>query len=640
MPEQSQGLAPFGERLRELTDKLKQSVVEGSEEDFKKALEQIVGEFFEQMFPRAFEQAFPRAMEHMPEAILKVWIEKPEFRLRLSEIQQEYLPTIVEALPEDWRSDPKFFMALKLIGFLPFMGVITGPLEYSLRSLAWKQDRLGPTLEHAVKAILQVDEESYGFFVKDETNRYVYVNKAMEVLLERPKSDIEGRTDAEIYDKKDAEILAVEFEKALQGNLIRRTQTRRVGKKNKTFLEVFVAKRDPWDMPVGIYGICRDITEHGEPVRLAEITDRRYPSRTMRKVLAECLLAAETDSRVLLLGETGSGKEYLARYIHNHSKRAGKPFWPINLAAIPATLVESELFGYEKGSHDKAHDRKRGQLELAEGGTLLLDEIGDFPRDLQPKLLTFLDDMEFTRLGGTKKIKIDSRIIAATNQEVYHEREQGNFRRDLFFRLNVHLIRVPPLRERTEDIPVLVKELIPTLAKELSVSAPTAVTPEAIESLSRYNWPGNVRELRNILERAVGISRGEPITTDMLKFGDEPKSEEEAQKGIGQGDKSSLPLFPEGHREMDLVKDVFLGLSEKQQGYHLDIMVNQLCGGQSGAVKYVSELLKMSAKTVKNRLKLVTEKEVATGNPGLGARDRMVPKLQKYLVDEILNPTR
>ena len=636
------------ERMAELTVKLKKSVIEDSQEDFERILKQMSLEFLDQfLFSETseriqlspFERIVQKVFEEMPQLLLKEWTEKPEFRAKLDQIVWEHIPGIIGNLPEERRSDPNFLLALRWLGAFPGYGFLTLPLEEVLRSMAWKSGRLGPTLEQGVKAILQVDEEAYGFFVKDMENRYVYVNTAMERLLDRPKTAIEGRTDAEIYDKKDAEVLAQDFDEAIQGSLVRRARMRKIGKKNKAFLEVFVAKRDPWDRPVGIYGICREITDPATFVQLADIPDSQYPSRAMRKVLAECLLEAETDSLVLLTGETGSGKEYLARYIHEHSRRAEAAFWSINMAAIPETLFESELFGYEKGAHNIAHDPKPGQLEMALGGTLFLDEIGEVPFNLQAKLLKCLEDKEFLRLGGRKKIKIDARIIAATNKDLYREADENNFRRDLLYRINGSTIGVPSLRERLEDIPVLVRELIPELAQELSVPAPTAVTPETMEGLSRYEWPGNVRELKNVLQRAVKVARGRPVTPSMLKLGQERVSEEASEEGEGLEDRSYRPMGYERDNEIDLAREDFRSLPHEDQGYHLDIMVNRLCGGQSGAAKVVAELLKMSRKTVKNRLKLVTDKKITSGNPGL-AEDRMRRKTTKYLIDTFLKQAR
>ena len=224
------------ESLAELTFQLKQSVLDDSQEDFVRILGQSFQEFFKTIYfsktfrqieRRSFDDMLTKILEQMPEKILKAWSEKPQVREKIEQIVLKGLPKIIDDIPDNLKSDPDFLMALRWLGSFPFYGFITIPLEHVLRSMAWKSGRLGPTLEHAVKALFMVDDESYGFFIKDAGNRYVYVNKAMELLLERPKSEIEGRTDAELYEKKDAEVLAGEFEEALQGSLISRARMRR-----------------------------------------------------------------------------------------------------------------------------------------------------------------------------------------------------------------------------------------------------------------------------------------------------------------------------------------------------------------------------------------------------------------------------
>ncbi|MFZ5867344.1 MAG: sigma-54-dependent transcriptional regulator [Thermodesulfobacteriota bacterium] len=243
----------------------------------------------------------------------------------------------------------------------------------------------------------------------------------------------------------------------------------------------------------------------------AEAADARgsvpeYPSRAMQVCLAGARRAAATDSIVLLLGESGSGKDYLARYIHDHSRRSEGPFFTINCAAVAPELAESELFGHEPGAFTGSRGRKRGLLELAEGGTLFLNEIGDLSLLMQAKLLTFLDSRTFTRVGGETQIAVDARLIVATNKMLAQEAILGHFRADLYYRLNVFTITVPSLRERREDIPVLVKEILRNLVSERVTAVVPRVDPAAMNSLLRYEWPGNVRELRNILERALILS--------------------------------------------------------------------------------------------------------------------------------------
>jgi transcriptional regulator with PAS, ATPase and Fis domain len=213
---------------------------------------------------------------------------------------------------------------------------------------------------------------------------------------------------------------------------------------------------------------------------------------------------------VLILGETGVGKSRLARRIHAKSPRADRPFFEVNCASLGPQLVESELFGHERGAFTGATAQKRGIVEAAEGGTLFLDEVGDLPPGVQAQLLTFVDHRRFRRVGGTRTLIADVRIIAASNADLRQLAERGSFRRDLFYRLSVVPVEVPPLRERREEIPALARQVL----EELTIREPGRLTyldRGFTEALQRYDWPGNVRELRNALERALILSRGEPL---------------------------------------------------------------------------------------------------------------------------------
>jgi len=231
-----------------------------------------------------------------------------------------------------------------------------------------------------------------------------------------------------------------------------------------------------------------------------------YKSPAMRETLNQAQLAAATDSIVLLQGESGTGKDYLARFIHDRSRRSSGPFFAINCAAVSAELAESELFGHEPGAFTGARGRKRGLLELAEGGTLLLNEIGELSKTMQAKLLTFLDTRTFTRVGGENQITVSARLIAATNKELHREVTEHRFRSDLFFRLNVFAIRIPPLRQRKEDITVLAQEILTQLTAEMGFPDSSKLDSDTLGKLSSYDWPGNVRELRNVLERSLMLS--------------------------------------------------------------------------------------------------------------------------------------
>lgn len=219
---------------------------------------------------------------------------------------------------------------------------------------------------------------------------------------------------------------------------------------------------------------------------------------------------AASDATVLLRGESGTGKELITRAIYHHSNRAHQPFLVINSAAIPETLLESELFGYEKGAFTDAKERRIGKLEQCNGGTLFLDEIGDMPHAIQTKLLRVLEGKSFERLGSNKTIKVDVRLITATNKDLEKLLKEGTFREDLYYRLNVVTIQIPPLRERKEDIPQLVEYFISKYNKEFKTGI-SKISPEALKILQGYNWPGNVRELENVIKKTLLLGKGNVI---------------------------------------------------------------------------------------------------------------------------------
>ena len=218
-------------------------------------------------------------------------------------------------------------------------------------------------------------------------------------------------------------------------------------------------------------------------------------------------MVAPTESTVLIKGETGTGKEFIARAIHNLSPRSNRPFVKFNCAAIPSGLLESELFGHEKGAFTGAVAQKIGRFELSHGGTLFLDEVGDIPFELQPKLLRVLQEKEFERLGSTRAQRVDVRLVAATNRDLSQMMAEEKFREDLYFRLSVFPIRIPSLRDRTEDIPLLARHFVDLYAQRMGKRIET-IPAETMESFCRYRWPGNIRELQNFIERSVILSTG------------------------------------------------------------------------------------------------------------------------------------
>ena len=302
---------------------------------------------------------------------------------------------------------------------------------------------------------------------------------------------------------------------------------------------------------------------------------------------------AATDVTVLLRGESGTGKELLARAIYYHSKRKDKPFFVINSAAIPETLLESELFGYEKGAFTDARERRIGKLEQCNGGTLFLDEIGDMPLSIQTKLLRALEDKSFERLGSNKTVKVDVRLITATNKNLESLIKEGKFREDLFYRLNVVSIPIPPLRERKEDIPRLVEYFLTKYAREFNKKG-VSLSESALAVLERYDWPGNVRELENTIKKALLFAKSTIIFPEGIFI---PENIPEERK---QGFFYSRELFS------DLVKN---GLRRESGNLYKEIIeeverallaetLKQVNGNQSEAAK----ILGISRPTLKDKI--------------------------------------
>jgi formate hydrogenlyase transcriptional activator len=269
------------------------------------------------------------------------------------------------------------------------------------------------------------------------------------------------------------------------------------------------------------------------------VTEIIGASTSLRQLLQSIETVAPTDATVLIMGETGTGKELIAKAIHRLSRRANRAFVKMNSTAIPATLLEAELFGHERGAFTGATNQRIGRFELAHQGTLFLDEIGDMPLELQPKLLRVLQEQEFERLGSARTIKTDVRIVAATNQDLIDRVEIGEFRSDLYYRLNVFPVRIPALRERKDDIPLLANHFAQKFAAKMGKEV-SLIPAETIQKLQSYDFPGNVRELENIIERAViltcdGVLRGEFLelhTTLKKKFYGGSRTLEEFERGF------------------------------------------------------------------------------------------------------------
>jgi PAS domain S-box-containing protein len=352
-------------------------------------------------------------------------------------------------------------------------------------------------------------------FMKDLSLRYTHVNPATAKLLGVSESEMLGKTTEDYLPKEAAQTIREFDTRALRGETVEDLVTRKIRGSQITLHEVRTPLYNGSGEISGICVICRDVTDFHKIQDRPKFDPQEYRSEAMRSVLKQAALVASGRSVILLLGESGVGKDYLAKYIHERSNYSSGPYFSINCAAVPSELAESELFGHEAGAFTGANRRKRGLLELAEGGTLLLNEIGELSPTLQAKFLTFFDTRTFTRVGGQQEITVNARILAATNRDLQNEISSGGFRADLYYRLNVLSIRVPPLRERTEDLPILVTQLLSALAKDLQMGSAPELTAKDMARLYNYHWPGNVRELRNVLERAIIISGGGALNLDI-----------------------------------------------------------------------------------------------------------------------------
>ncbi len=309
----------------------------------------------------------------------------------------------------------------------------------------------------------------------------------------------------------------------------------------------------------------------------------RSPVFTEAITLAE-KVAARRRTTVLLMGETGTGKELFARGVHYASRASGEPFVAVNCAAIPGALLESELFGHERGAFTDARSKKRGLMELAGEGTLFLDEVRELPPQLQPKLLRALEERKVRRLGGLEEIDVGCRIIAASNRALEEDVTEGRFREDLFYRLNVFRIRVPSLRERENDVILLARFFLRVLAKEQGLE-PNTLMPSAMTALQEHSWPGNVRQLKNTIERAAILAGGDPINEDHLRI----PSQADRRKG-----RESLPfgggiLIPPEGKSMEEIEGEAIRLTLRLTG-----------GNQTAAAR----ILGLSRQTVIRKMKV------------------------------------
>ncbi|MFH1596598.1 MAG: sigma-54 dependent transcriptional regulator [Pseudomonadota bacterium] len=302
-------------------------------------------------------------------------------------------------------------------------------------------------------------------------------------------------------------------------------------------------------------------------------------SRGMQEILALVKRVASSRATVLVTGESGTGKELIARAIHQCSNRAQKPFISVNCAALTETLLESELFGHERGAFTHAVAMRKGRFELADGGTLFLDEVAEMSPALQVKLLRVLQEMEFERVGGSRSIKVDVRVVAASNRDLKEEVEAGRFREDLFYRLNVVHLHIPPLRQRQEDTPLLATHFIQKYVAE-NVRGKTRVTPEALKLLVQYAWPGNVRELENVVERAVILCHNNLITPNDLPAELAPAAPD-SRLDIDR----FIPLHTPLPEALDHIEEQMIRRALEQSG-HVQVRAAELLGITKSLLQY------------------------------------------------------
>ncbi len=383
--------------------------------------------------------------------------------------------------------------------------------------------------EHELRAIVDAIPQSIRVLGTDGST--LYANRSFLEYTGLTLSDVQAPgSRSRTFHPEDVERLKDERQRALSGDkpFENEQRVRRSDGQYRWFLIRFNPVRDPEGRVLRWYATGTDIHERKqaeERVRIENLALREEidhtsmfeeivgSSRGLRRVLAQLSKVAGTDSTVLVLGETGTGKELIARAIHKWSRRAAEPFIRVNCAAIAPSLVTSELFGHEKGAFTGAVQRRLGRFEAANGGTIFLDEVGDLPMETQVALLRVLQEREFERIGSSRPISVDVRVVAATNRDLEAAVAAGAFRQELFYRLNVFPIRIPPLRERSDDIPLLAQYLIERYAKQAGKKI-RDIGKRTLDILMAYQWPGNVRELQNVIERAVILCEGETFVVD------------------------------------------------------------------------------------------------------------------------------
>jgi PAS domain S-box-containing protein len=421
---------------------------------------------------------------------------------------------------------------LRLIENAANMAVIAIEGERSQTVLKAALDRAASS-EAELRIILDAVPQQIVVLGTDGAN--IYANQAVMDYTGLSKGEVMGQDfRPRVFHPEDIERLRGERREALLRGVPFENEQRMQRKDGqyRWFLIRYSPVRDESGKVVRWYATGTDIDDRKraeertakENLALREEIDRSSmfeeivgSSGALRKVLAELTKVAPTDSTVLITGETGTGKELIARAIHRRSRRANRAFIVVNCAAIPQSLIASELFGHEKGAFTGAVQRRTGRFEAADGGTIFLDEIGELPMEMQVALLRVLQEREFERVGGTESVRVDVRVLAATNRDLQRAVDSGTFREDLFYRLNVFPIYLPPLRERPGDIRLLVEYLIDRFAKKAGRKF-TDITQRSLQVLMSYDWPGNIRELQNVIERAVVLCERETFSVDETWF--------------------------------------------------------------------------------------------------------------------------
>jgi len=367
-------------------------------------------------------------------------------------------------------------------------------------------------------------------YIKSLDSTYTYANRATMALFGcRDESELVGHSDDSFFPAQTANALRAIDRQVFRGETSEQEVVTTDSNGNpKVYWEVktplYAGASEP--RVIGLLGISSDITQirlladENQALKDDLATDNNKEivgaDFGLASTLSLATKAGRHDSSVLLLGETGVGKDVIANYIHRVSTRSTGPFISVNCGAIPEALMDSELFGHEKGAFTGAVETKRGKFERANGGTIFLDEIGELPMQVQVRLLRVLQNREIERVGGSKTLKINVRVLAATHRDIASMVADGSFREDLFFRLNVMPITVPPLRERKQDIPAFLDYFTKRKSRLLKLGEPPRITPELVERLSAYRWPGNIRELENVIERALITSEGPVLNVPPL----------------------------------------------------------------------------------------------------------------------------